>query len=100
MCVYAVDCRLEREPRLQLQAPVRLQAQRWNPDIEYAAFMVGREALLNALQHAQAHTITNLPYDAAGNVVDSRSRPRGAGFGVATGYQAPRSLQLQARFSF
>ena len=45
-------------PRLQLQAPVRLQAQRWNPDIEYAAFMVGREALLNALQHAQAHTIT------------------------------------------
>jgi hypothetical protein len=45
-------------------------------------------------------TITNLPYDAAGNAIDSRSRPRGAGFGVATGYQAPRSLQLQARFSF
>ena len=30
----------------------------------------------------------------------ARSRPRGAGFGVATGYQAPRTVQLQARFSF
>jgi hypothetical protein len=33
-------------------------------------------------------------------VVESRSRPRGAGFGVATGYQAPRTLQMQVRFAF
>jgi len=44
--------------------------------------------------------ITNLPFDASGNVIDSRSRPRGAGFGVATGYQDPRTMQLQVRFSF
>ena len=45
-------------------------------------------------------TITNLPFDASGNVIDSRSRPRGAGFGVATGFQNPRTVQLQLRFSF
>ena len=42
----------------------------------------------------------NLPYDAAGNLIDARSLPRGAGFGVANGYQAPRSVQAQVRFSF
>ena len=44
--------------------------------------------------------ITNLPYDAAGNTIDARSRPRGAGFGVATDYQSPRTMQLQLRFAF
>jgi hypothetical protein len=45
-------------------------------------------------------TITNLPYDSAGNVIPTRARPNGAGFGVATDYQPPRSVQFQARFSF
>jgi hypothetical protein len=43
---------------------------------------------------------TNLPYDSTGAVVTSRSLPRGAGFGVATGFQAPRSMQMQLRISF
>ena len=30
----------------------------------------------------------------------SRSRPRGAGFGVANNYQDPRTVQMQIRFSF
>jgi hypothetical protein len=47
-----------------------------------------------------ATAITNLPFDANGNVIDARSRPRGAGFGVATGYQDPRTMQLQLRVSF
>ena len=42
---------------------------------------------------------TNLPFDAAGNLIPARTIPRGAGFGVANNYQAPRS-QLQIRFSF
>ncbi len=33
-------------------------AQRWPADVEYAAFMVAREALGNALRHAQASRIT------------------------------------------
>jgi len=45
-------------------------------------------------------TMTNLPYDSAGNVVTSRSLPKNAGFGVANGYQAPRRIQMQIRFSF
>jgi hypothetical protein len=45
-------------------------------------------------------TVTNLPFDAAGNVVASRSLPKNAGFGVANNYQTPRTLQAQIRFSF
>ena len=45
-------------------------------------------------------TITNLPYDAAGAPIPARVIPRGAGFGVANGYQAPRTVQMQVRFSF
>jgi signal transduction histidine kinase len=41
-------------PQLTLQVPARLQGHRWPADVEYAAFMIGREALVNALQHAQA----------------------------------------------
>src|SRR5581483_5850753 len=44
--------------------------------------------------------VTNLPYDANGNVIPTFSTPRSAGFGVATGYTPPRSVQLQARFGF
>jgi Carboxypeptidase regulatory-like domain len=47
-----------------------------------------------------AKTITNLPYDANGNLSPSLSLPRSAGFGVATNYQVPRSVQAQIRFSF
>ncbi len=35
-----------------------------------------------------------------GAVSPDRSKPKNAGFGVATGYQAPRNVQLQVRFSF
>ena len=45
-------------------------------------------------------TPQNLPFDASGNLVDARSRPRGAGFGVATNYQDPRTMQIQIRFAF
>jgi hypothetical protein len=49
---------------------------------------------------AAAGTITNLPYDASGNLIPSLTLPRSAGFGVATGYQIPRAVQVQIRFSF
>lgn len=49
---------------------------------------------------AAATTITNLPYDAAGNLIPTLSLPRNAGFGVATAYQNPRSVQVQIRFAF
>jgi hypothetical protein len=45
-------------------------------------------------------TIMNLPFDASGNLITSRSLPKNAGFGVANGYQGARNLQAQLRFYF
>jgi len=45
-------------------------------------------------------TPVNLPFDASGNLIATRSQPKNAGFGVANGYQAPRTVQAQVRFSF
>ena len=64
------------------------------------AIVTGRQTTMNLASPADPMTITNLPYDASGNLIDSRSKPRGAGFGVANAYQAPRSVQAQVRFSF
>lgn len=44
-------------PALTLVVPPRLQHQRWPADVEYAAFMVAREALGNALYHARAQEV-------------------------------------------
>jgi signal transduction histidine kinase len=46
------------DARMTLQAGHDAQLQRWPADVEYAAFMVAREALLNALRHAGAAHIT------------------------------------------
>lgn len=42
---------------LQLQTVGDVITQRWPDDVEYAAFMVAREAMANALKHAQASRI-------------------------------------------
>ena len=62
--------------------------------------VTARNATMQMASPATPTAITNLPFDANGNVVDARSRPRGAGFGVATNYQSPRTMQIQARFAF
>ena len=64
------------------------------------ASITGRNTTMNMASPNTPNTITNLPYDANGNTIDSRSRPRGAGFGVATAYQTPRAIQLTVRFNF
>ena len=64
------------------------------------AGITNRNTTMTMANPSSATTITNLPFDASGNVVASRSLPRGAGFGVATAYQNPRTMQLQLRFSF
>lgn len=46
------------EARIELQASEAAQQQRWPADIEYAVFMIAREALLNAMRHAGAQAIT------------------------------------------
>ncbi|MGM9482035.1 sensor histidine kinase [Roseateles sp. NT4] len=58
--VAAIDNEIRQhgDTRIVLQASESNQLQRWPADIEYAVFMVAREALLNALRHADAQVIT------------------------------------------
>ena len=65
-----------------------------------SAIVINRNTTMTLASPTDPVTITNLPYDADGNLIDSRSRPRGAGFGVATVYQNPRTVQALIRFSF
>jgi opacity protein-like surface antigen len=44
--------------------------------------------------------IQNLPFDANGNLIFTRSQPRTAGFGMVNGYQGARQLQAWLRFTF
>jgi hypothetical protein len=64
------------------------------------AAVTNRNTTAQFANPATNSVITNLPYDASGNVIGSFSRPRGAGFGVATAYQPPRTVQAQIRFQF
>jgi hypothetical protein len=63
------------------------------------AIVTGRNTTLSVASPIDP-TPANLPYDPSGNTVVSRSQPKNAGFGVANGYQAARSVQMQLRFSF
>jgi hypothetical protein len=65
-----------------------------------AAGITGRNTTVSLASPNAPETALNLPFDADGNLIPARSLPRGAGFGVATAYQAPRSVQAQIRFSF
>ena len=62
--VAALDNEVQRlgtpqdDTRLTLDVPPELQTQRWAPEVEYAAFMIAREAVANALRHARAAAVT------------------------------------------
>ncbi len=94
----STDLAIARTIRLGGNRSVQLRLDVFNAFNQAA--ITNRNTTMNLASPADPVTITNLPYDAAGNVIAARSLPRGAGFGVATGYQAPRTMQFQARFSF
>jgi hypothetical protein len=62
--------------------------------------ITGRNATINLTDPSDPVRATNLPFDANGNLIPARALPWGNGFGVASDYQAPRSVQVQVRFSF
>jgi hypothetical protein len=64
------------------------------------AGITSRNATMNLTNPLASTSVTNLPFDASGNLVEARSLPKNAGFGVANGYQSPRTIQLQLRFEF
>jgi len=51
-------------PTVHLQAPDSLNGRRWPQDVEYAVFMIAREAIANARRHANAHRIDVSLYEA------------------------------------
>ena len=64
------------------------------------AAITGRVTTAQFASLTTSTAITNLPYDASGNLIPSLSKPRGGGFGVANAYQLPRTVQAQIRFVF
>lgn len=96
--INVLDLAIARNIRLGGNRNIQLRVDMFNaPNL---AAITTRNTTMNLPNPSDPSTITNLPYNPDGSVVDSRSRPRGAGFGVATGYQPPRNIQVQVRFSF
>ena len=95
--VQSLDLSLTRGIRLGETRRVEFRLDVFNtPNL---ASITGRNTTMNVVSPTDA-TITNLPLDANGNLIASRSQPKNAGFGVANGYQSPRTLQLWIRFVF
>jgi len=97
-CFQSVfDMAIARTIRLHAQQQLQFRLDVFNTFNQ--AIVTNRNATVS-LASPLDQTMTNLPFDANGNVVAARSLPKNAGFGVATAYQAPRTLQAQIRFSF
>ena len=93
-----LDLSIARTIRLGGSRQVQLRVDLFNAP--NAAIITGRNSTVSFASPGDPVTAQNLPFDAAGNLIVARSLPRGAGFGVATAYQAPRTVQAQMRFSF
>jgi carboxypeptidase family protein len=92
------DLSILRTIRLGGGRTIQLRADMFNAPNQ--AGITGRNTSLTLTTPNDPVTAQNLPFDASGNLIAARSRPRGAGFGVANNYQAPRSVQAQIRFGF
>ena len=69
-----------------IDVPCGLEAMRWPGEIEYAAFMVAREALENALRHASAAAIA---VQLSGTAASLQLQVVDNGVGIAAGAVAP-----------
>jgi hypothetical protein len=94
----ALDLSIARTIRIGGGRTVQLRLDMFNAPNQ--AIVTGRNSTVNLGSPSDPVTATNLPYDASGNLVASRSLPKNAGFGVVTGFQAARTLQMQVRFGF
>ena len=93
----ALDLSLARNIRIHGSNTLQFRLDVFNAP--NSAIVTNRNTTLNVTSPT-VPTPLNLPFDASGNTVVSRSLPKNAGFGGATAYQAPRTMQLQIRFSF
>ena len=96
--INVFDVSIARNIRLGGSRQLQLRVDLFNAP--NTAAITGRNTTINLTNPNDPVTATNLPFDAAGNLIPSRSLPRGAGFGVANDYQDPRRVQVQVRLSF
>jgi hypothetical protein len=105
------DLSIARNIRLPGDRNIQLRADMFNAFNE--AGITGRNTTLQLSTPADAITNTQPAFDpvtgllndgvnltSTGAVSPNRSQPKNAAFGVANAFQAPRSIQLQVRFSF
>ena len=93
-----LDLAVARNIRLGGGRNIQLRVDMFNAPNQ--AIITGRQTTMNLTNPNDPVTITNPNNDANGNPLPNRIRPNQAGFGAATGFQAPRTIQLQVRFSF
>ena len=93
-----LDLAIARNIRLGGGRSIQLRVDMFNAPNQ--AIITGRNTTMNLTTTADPVTITNLPYDANGNILPNRVRPNQSGFGQATAWQNPRTVQMQVRFSF
>jgi hypothetical protein len=94
----ALDVSLARNVRIHGNKSFQFRLDVFN--LPNQAIVTGRNTTMNVTSPTDG-TALNLPYDpVTGNTVVARSLPKNAGFGAATTYQNPRTMQLQIRFSF
>jgi hypothetical protein len=94
----AFDMSISKQIKLPGNKSVSFRADIFN--LLNQAIVTGRNTSMQLASPTDPVTIVNLPFDAAGNPIAARTKPNGAGFGVANTYQAPRTVQLQLRFAF
>jgi hypothetical protein len=94
----ALDLAIARNIRLGGARNLQLRVEMFNAPNQQG--VTGRASSMTLPSPADPVTITNLPYDAAGNIIPTRVKPSNAGFGQANAWQQERRVQAQIRFSF
>ena len=98
-CFFSIlDLSIARNIRMGGARNLQLRVDMFNAPNQ--AQVTGRNTTMNLSSPADPVTITNLPYDAQGNILPNRVRPASSGFGQANAWQNPRAVQVQVRFSF
>lgn len=84
-----VSLQSQRHPGLDILAePTCAPGTRWPSDVEYAAFMVGREALSNALLHADA-TVVRITLNGSSDLLELEIEDDGRGMSETTACGVP-----------
>jgi hypothetical protein len=94
----ALDLTVARNIPLPKGRNIQLRLDMFNAPNQ--AIITARNTTMNLNSPTDPTTITNLPFDANGNLRSNFSTPRNSGYGIATNFQSPRTLQGQIRFTF